>query len=84
VVTADHGIAFQAGRDARRVTRSTAPAILSVPFFLKLPGQRRGGISERFVRAVDVAPTIAAALGTRLPWRVDGLRVAARRQAALF
>ena len=119
LVTADHGIAFQAGRDARRVARSTAPAILSVPFFLKLPRQRRGGISERFVRTVDVAPTIAAALGTRLPWRTDGrsalgtaapaarrvtvhaieshrtlevdpaelarlVRVAARRQAALF
>jgi sulfatase-like protein len=72
VVTADHGIAFEPGRNARRLSRATADAVLPVPLFVKLPHQRRGTVSDRFVQSIDVAPTIAAAVGLRLPWRVDG------------
>ena len=72
VVTADHGIAFRPSVDARRLSRANAPGVLHVPLFVKLPGDRRGSISDRFVQSIDIAPTIASALGLRLPWRTDG------------
>lgn len=75
VVTADHGIAFEAGEDIRRLSEATAPGVLFVPLFVKLPGQRRRSVSNDFVQSIDIAPTVAAALGLRLPWEVDGRSV---------
>ena len=72
VVTADHGVAFDPGADARRLARATAPGILHVPLFVKLPGRRRGTVSDAFVQSIDIAPTVADALGLRLPWKPDG------------
>ncbi|HEX8074306.1 MAG TPA: sulfatase-like hydrolase/transferase [Thermoleophilaceae bacterium] len=72
VVTADHGVSFVPGLDARRLTKGNEVGIVPVPMFVKLPHQRRAHVSERFVETVDIAPTIAAALGVRLPWRTDG------------
>lgn len=72
VVTADHGIAFRPDRDARRLAEATAPGIQAVPLFVKLPGQRRGATSDAPARSIDIAPTVADALGLRLPWRADG------------
>ena len=54
------------------MTRRTVSDIAPVPLFVKLPGQRRGRVDDRAVRTIDVLPTIAAAAGVRLPWRVDG------------
>jgi arylsulfatase A-like enzyme len=39
VVTADHGISFNAGQNARESHRGTAPNVLWVPTFIKRPGQ---------------------------------------------
>jgi hypothetical protein len=72
VVTADHGIAFEPGEDSRKLTRRNAPGIAFVPLFVLTPGQRRGSTSDRFAQTVDIAPTVADALGIELPWRVDG------------
>jgi hypothetical protein len=73
VVTADHGVAFEPGADARRLERETAPGILHVPLFVKFPAGRGGGtVDDRFVQTIDIAPTIAQGLGLRLPWRTDG------------
>jgi hypothetical protein len=88
VVTADHGIAFDPSQDARNLTRRTAPRIVFVPLFIKLPDQRTGSTSDRFVRSIDLVPTIAAALKLHIPWRTEGSSVfratPARRRLAPF
>ena len=73
VVTADHGVAFRAGRDARRkVTAENVEDIAPVPLFVKSPGQRSGRVSTRPVETIDILPTITDELGVELLWKVDG------------
>jgi Sulfatase len=73
VVAADHGVSFRVGQtDRREVTPETVEDIAPVPLFVKAPGQRAGRVSTRPVETIDILPTIADALGVRLPWRVDG------------
>ena len=75
VITADHGVSFELGVENRRVVRRdgrNAHEIAPVPLFVKRPGQRRGRVSSAWVRGTDVVPTIADALGLRLPWRPAG------------
>jgi hypothetical protein len=73
VVTADHGAAFMAGQPRRPVNAANVGGIAPVPFFVKLPGQRKGRVDDSAVRTIDVLPTIAKAAGVRLPWRADGI-----------
>ncbi len=72
VLTADHGIAFDGGKPIRGITRRTWPEIAWTPLFVKAPGQTVGGVDDRAAESVDVLPTVAAHLGVRIPWRVDG------------
>jgi hypothetical protein len=72
VVSADHGASFVTGRPRRPAHRANVGVIAPVPLFVKLPGQREGGVDDGAVRTVDVLPTIAAAAGVRVPWRTDG------------
>ncbi len=72
VIVADHGMSFWPGEASRLVSDPTAAEILRVPLMVKLPGQVEGRIDDRWVETVDVLPTIADALGTDLPWPVDG------------
>jgi Sulfatase len=72
-VTADHGIAWQVGVSTRRrVSSSNVEELAPVPFIVKAPGQRRGRVSDAYARTLDMAPTIADALGYRLGYRPDG------------
>ncbi len=71
-VVADHGISFRLGHDRRLVRAANVEDIAPVPFFLKAAGQRRGRISDKPLRTVDVVPTIADLIGVRIPWPVDG------------
>ena len=73
VVTADHGASFETGQRRRPVTGTNIGAIAPVPFFVKLPGQRRARVDDGAVRTIDVLPTIAKAAGVRLPWQADGI-----------
>jgi hypothetical protein len=73
VVTADHGEAFLPGRSRRDPAPETLPAILPVPLFIKLPGQRTGRIDDRNVESIDVLPTLADLLSLELPGPVDGV-----------
>lgn len=73
VVTADHGVSFRPGESQRFLTATNADDILRVPLFIKLPGQRSGGIDDRNVQTIDVLPTLAARLGAPVAWRVDGV-----------
>lgn len=72
VVTADHGVSFVPSQPRRLANAATAPGIAFVPLVVKAPGQTRGRTVETHMRTVDVLPTIAGALGSRLPWPVDG------------
>jgi hypothetical protein len=85
VVVADHGESFlpQKATPAgpfvpghlgyrRAVTRRNLADIASIPMFIKYPkGRGPTGIDDRFVRSVDVFPTIAGVLGLPLP-RLSG------------
>ena len=82
VVTADHGVSFRPGTPRRNVTSGNLVDIAFQPLFVKLPGQKRGRIDDSFVQTIDILPTIAAALHTRLPWHVDGKPLIGRKLPA--
>lgn len=63
VVAADHGMAFVPGIGRRTPTDPTLPDIISVPLFIKRPGQSAGRITDENVEIIDVLPTIADELG---------------------
>jgi hypothetical protein len=72
VVTADHGVSFRAGQKRRPLSERNLQDIAYVPLFVKLPHQQRGRIERAAARTIDILPTIAKAVGVRIPWRVDG------------
>ncbi|MBW2419536.1 MAG: sulfatase-like hydrolase/transferase [Deltaproteobacteria bacterium] len=73
VVTADHGASFWPRGHLRRLEDALHPEdILSVPLFVKGPGQRRAERSLRNAEIIDVFPTIADLLDTPIPWTLDG------------
>ena len=74
-VVADHGIAFRPGFHKRVPRAETLAAIASVPFFVKVPGQRHSVISDVPVEVVDLVPTVADALDLGIPPGVDGRSV---------
>lgn len=73
VVTADHGASLRPGKSFRRPDESSFEEIAAVPLLLKRPGQRRGAVSDANVEVVDIVPTVAAELGSALPWTADGV-----------
>jgi len=72
VVTADHGVSFRAGQKRRPLSPANLQDIAYVPLFVKLPHQTRGRVVLEPSRNTDILPTIAGALGVRIPWHVDG------------
>lgn len=72
VVTADHGISFDAGASPRTWDEENADELLWVPMLVKEPGQSEGRIDDRPVRTIDLFPTIAGILGLDVPWSLDG------------
>jgi Sulfatase len=73
VVVADHGIAFEVGvQERRQVTETNFEQVAAVPFFVKAPGQRQGRVNDDVVRNVDIVPTVADLLGTKVWWKHDG------------
>jgi len=72
IVTADHGIAFQAGLPSRLLRAENAAEILHIPLFIKYPNQKIGQIDKRTASLEDIAPTIFDVLGTSPPWQMDG------------
>ena len=84
VLTADHGVSFRVkptpappfvlGRLGyrRELTTENAEDIVTVPLFVKYPGQSEGRTDPEWGRTIDILPTIADVLGIRLPFKVDG------------
>lgn len=83
VLTADHGISFRPGQPIGMVSQGNVADQAGVPLFVKRPGQRRARVDTRLLQTTDVLPTLAAALGTRLPWRADGRAPASARHVRL-
>jgi hypothetical protein len=73
VLTADHGVAFDSNDSFRGVSATNYPEIMWTPLFIKAPGQASGAVDDRPLRSVDVLPTIAAHLETKIPFDVDGV-----------
>ena len=72
IVLADHGAAFHTGLHRRTLTPATVGEIVSVPLFVKRPGQRRGAIVDDLVSTIDLLATVAEELAVRPPWPVPG------------
>jgi subtilisin family serine protease len=72
VVVADHGVSLRPGQPRRNATAANLVDLAFVPLFVKEPGRSGGRVDDSPARTVDVLPTIADALGARLPWAVDG------------
>jgi arylsulfatase A-like enzyme len=79
VVTADHGISFRAREKRRPLSEANLQDIAYVPLFVKLPHQQHGRVDRAPARTLDILPTIAAAAGVRIPWRVDGRSLLGKR-----
>lgn len=72
VVTADHGVSFREGESARELSGGNAVDILSVPLFIKRPGQRAGEILDQPAQTADILPTVAEILELSEPEWADG------------
>jgi Sulfatase len=72
-VVADHGESFETGvRNRRLISRGNIDEVGTVPMFVKAPHQRRGRVSHRLVRTVDVMPTIADLANAPIGYGTDG------------
>ena len=73
-VTADHGIAFKPGQNARaNPDAESAADALWVPTFIKRPGQRAPAVSDANWEQVDLVPTIADIMEFKVPWTTEGV-----------
>lgn len=72
IVTADHGVSFMPGHSRRQPDGENLAEIMSIPLFIKLPGQTVGTVNDRNVESIDVFPTIAAVLQQSLTTPTDG------------
>lgn len=68
VVLADHGISFRLNEPPRPLSSGNVADIISVPFFIKWPGQTRGVIDDRSIELTDLVPTLAEFL------KIEGLK----------
>jgi Sulfatase len=76
IVVADHGISFEVGvKERRQVSETNFEQVAAVPFFVKAPGQTKGRVNDSVVRNLDVVPTLAELLHTKVWWRHDGRSV---------
>jgi Sulfatase len=56
----------------RAVTPANIGDIAPIPLFIKYPAEKKGRVDERYVKTIDILPTIAAQLRFKLPFTVDG------------
>lgn len=84
IVVADHGGAIGHKESRRPVTRQNFAKQANIPFFVKLPGQEKGGVDEKFVTTMDLVPTVAKQLGVKTSWKFDGVPVDEPHPATLL
>lgn len=72
VVTADHGVSFRVNLGRRMPDPGNLADIMSIPLFIKRPGQTAGEVNDRNVETIDILPSIASVLDMNLPEPVRG------------
>lgn len=77
LVFADHGFGLHPGGSRRRVNPQNFSDIMSVPLFVRFPGQTEGVVNAGAAQLVDLLPTIAEVLGLPLDWPIDGVSLLA-------
>ena len=80
VVTADHGVSFRPGHSRRLPDDENLADIMSVPLFIKFPGQTEGRIDDRNIESIDIFPTIAEVSGIEIPAPIDGISVSVEQR----
>jgi hypothetical protein len=75
IVVADHGISFRKGMSGRSPSEKSLAEIMSVPLFIKLPGQRTGDVIDLNVETTDILPTILDVIQLHLPTPLSGQSV---------
>ena len=75
MVLSDHGISIRPNTSLRWMTSENFHELLSIPLFIKLPGQKKGVVSNKRVETIDIVPTIADILKIKIPWQVKGRSV---------
>ncbi len=63
VVVSDHGVSFEKGDWARRLSANNAGSVLRVPLFIKAARQMTGKRVTQPVMTIDILPTILSQLG---------------------
>ncbi len=81
IVTADHGISFRIGQDRREYTGGNTEDLLSIPLFIKSPGQTVGEVNDLPVQSIDLLPTILDVVGIHPAAPLDGVPVSDPRVA---
>ncbi len=77
IVMADHGVSFRPAMHGRLPTAKNLADIMSVPLFIKLPGQESGDVVDLNVEITDVLPSILDVLKLEPPISVRGQSVLA-------
>lgn len=72
VVMADHGVSFRPGISGRAPSDKNLADIMSVPLFIKLPGQTKGEVVDLNVETTDVLATVLDVLKLTPPTPVAG------------
>jgi arylsulfatase A-like enzyme len=73
VIAADHGASWdRVGTERRKLNAGNYQNVMTVPLFIKQPGQRQPQRVERPILTLDMLPTIADSLNIPLPDKVDG------------
>lgn len=76
VVVADHGASFWPGDHFRNFESGAHPEdILSIPLFIKRPGQTDAVVSLRNVETIDVLPSVLQVIDADAPAGLDGCSV---------
>lgn len=74
IVTADHGISFQGdGVPQRQADDRAMGDVANPPLFIKYPGQKKGVVSLKPSKTLDIVPTIAQTLGLNLNYEPEGV-----------
>ena len=72
IVVGDHGVSFLPGHSRRKPDGENLAEIMSVPLFVKLPGQTQGQALDRNAESIDVFPTIVDVLRPPQSAPMDG------------
>ena len=72
IVMADHGVSFHKGLSQRKPSEKNLADIMSVPLFIKLPGQTTGDLVDLNVETTDVLATVLDVLKLSPPQPIGG------------